>query len=367
MKRVFLSGPYGSQDDLGVLADALRAEGIEVWRPDQMRSGFTFNSTEEILSAIKQCDVFVALLSKPHPNVMFELGYALAASKAVLLIRGPGGEIPFELASFPFLMIDRLDPRSVADVVNRVRQASVKSQPQVPTFTNSHDKLRHMCEDEAFLDSIESRAFEQCVADVLREKGFDAQLLPERNEKGFDVELNEFLPNTRAVVEVKKQNRNGRLSVTEVQRIVGAAVLARATQAMMITSGGFTATAKYFAANSPIQVNLLTIDQLLELSRDDLTKRRDFVGRWRILAEGTEREFVIILSASGEAIRFQNNAHALGKWEVVGTEARITWDDRKWKDILRPVESKVRKLAFSEGKSWNDQPSNEQWAERIPN
>ncbi len=91
-----------------------------------------------------------------------------------------------------------------------------------------------------------------------------------------------------------------------------------------------------------------------------------FVGRWRIRAEGTEREFTIILSASGEAIRAQSDAHSLGKWEMVGTSARITWDDNKWKDILRPLGDRVRKLAFSEGKNWDDQPTNQQWAEKIP-
>jgi hypothetical protein len=94
--------------------------------------------------------------------------------------------------------------------------------------------------------------------------------------------------------------------------------------------------------------------------------RRHFVGRWRILAEGTEREFVIILSASGEAIRVQTGAHALGKWETVGTEARVTWDDKRWKDILRPLGHRIRKLAFSDGKTWDDQPTNQQWAEKIP-
>jgi HJR/Mrr/RecB family endonuclease len=365
--KVFLSGPYGSHEDLAMIANALIAEGIEVWRHNQAPFGITNYSTEEVLSAIKRCDVFMALLNKPHPNVMFELGYALGGGKAVLLIRGAGGEIPFELASFPFLLMDRLDSRSLADVISRVAMASVKSQPKMPTFESAHEELRHMCEDESYLDSIEPQAFEECIAEVLKEKGFDAQLLAEPNEEGFDVQLNEFLPNTRAVVEVKKQNRNSRLSVTEIQRIVGAAVLARATHAIMITSGGFTASAKYFAAESPVQVNLLTIDQLVKLSREDLVNINKFVGRWRILAEGTEREFVIILFASGDAIRVQNNAHAAGTWTIVGAEARITWDDKKWKDILRPTDNRVRKLAFSEGKSWDDQPTNQQWAERITN
>lgn len=273
MKTVFLSGPYGSHEDLSLLADSLEAEGMEVWRPDHILPGTGTSSTEEILSAIKRCDVFVALLGKPHSNVMFELGYALGGGKAVLLIRGSGGEIPVEVASFPVLMMDRLDSRSTAEVVARIKQTSVKSKPVAPTFNTAHEMLHRMCDDESYLDEVEPRAFEECVATILQEKGFRAEHLASRNDRGFDVEVHDFLPNVTAVVEVKKQNRNSRLSVTEVQRIVGAAVLARAQHAILITSGGFTASARFFAVESPIRVTLLTIDELFELSREDLIRR----------------------------------------------------------------------------------------------
>ena len=273
MKSVFISGPYGSHEDLSLLADSLEAEGMDVWRPDHILTGTGTASTEVILSAIKRSDVFVALLGKPHPNVMFELGYALGGGKTVLLVRGSGGEIPFELASFPVLTMDRLDSRSIAEVVERIKQTSVKSKPETPVFQNAHEMLRRMCDDESYLDEVEPRAFEVCIVEVLQEKGFRAEHLASRNDRGFDVEVPDFAPNVTAVVEVKKQNRNSRLSVTEVQRIVGAAVLARAQHAILITSGGFTASARFFAGESPIRVTLLTIDELFELTRDGLTKR----------------------------------------------------------------------------------------------
>jgi HJR/Mrr/RecB family endonuclease len=94
-----------------------------------------------------------------------------------------------------------------------------------------------------------------------------------RNEKGFDIEIRDFRPDVTAVVEVKKQNRNSRLSVTEVQRVLGAAVAARARCAIMVTAGGFTASAKFFAEDSPIRVELLTIDELVDLTREGLTSR----------------------------------------------------------------------------------------------
>jgi hypothetical protein len=273
MKTVFLSGPDGAFEDLSLLADALDVEGIEVWRPDRLLPGTGADLTEEILSAIKRCDVFVALIYKAHPNVMYELGYALGAGKSVLLIKGSGGEIPFDVATLPALSIDRFDSRSISEAVQWIKQATVRSRPAVPGFQNAQAMLRRMCEDESFLDGVEPRAFERCIANVLQEKGFDAVLTAGPNDRGIDVEIRDFLPNQTAVVQVKKLNRNSRLSVSEVQRVVDSAVSVRAGRAIIVTSGGFTASAKYFAEESPIRVVLLTIDELADLTRDGLTRR----------------------------------------------------------------------------------------------
>jgi nucleoside 2-deoxyribosyltransferase len=273
MKNVFLSGPHGAYEDLSLLADALGAEEMEVWRPDRLVPGTGTNQTEEVLSAIKRCDLFVALIYKAHPNVMFELGYALGAGKSVLLIRGSRGEIPFDVATLPALTIDRFDSRSISEAVQWIKQATVRSRPAIRDFQNAQEMLRRMCDDESFLDEVEPRAFEECIAKVFQEKGFRADLLSTRNDRGFDVEIRDFLPNEVVVVQVKKQNRNSRLSVSEVQRVVGSAVTARAARAIIVTSGGFTASAKFFADEAPIRVVLLTIDELADLTREGLTSR----------------------------------------------------------------------------------------------
>lgn len=273
MKNAFLSGPHGSHEDLSLLADALMAEEIVAWRPDRILPGTGTDWSGEILSAIKRCDVFVALLTKAHPNVMFELGYALGAGKSVLLIRGSGGEIPFDVATLPALTIDRFDSRSISEAVAWIKQATVRSRPAVPDFQNAQEMLRRMCDDESFLDEVEPRAFEECIANVLKEKGFHAELMPARNDRGFDIEICDFRPEVAAVVEVKKQNRNSRLSVSEVQRVIGVAVTARAQCAIIVTSGGFTASARFCADESPIRVTLLTIDELADMTRDGLTSR----------------------------------------------------------------------------------------------
>jgi Restriction endonuclease len=276
VKNVFLSGPQGSHEELSLLAEALSAEGIQVSRPDRILPGTGIDTSGEILSAIKRCDVFVALLDKSHSNVMLELGYALGSGKSVFLIRGESGEIPFAIASFPTLTIDRFDSRSIGQVVEWIKGATVRSRPAVPDFQSPLEMLRRMVDDESFLDEVEPRVFEECIARFFQEKGFHAELMSSRNDRGFDIEILDLSRGGAAVVETKKQNRNSRLSVTEVQRLVGAAVVARAQCAIVITCGGFTNSARYFANQSPIPVILLTIDELVDLTPEALTAYLDF-------------------------------------------------------------------------------------------
>jgi hypothetical protein len=54
-----------------------------------------------------------------------------------------------------------------------------------------------------------------------------------------------------------------------------------------------------------------------------------------------------------------------GKWEIVGNEARITWNTG-WKDILRPQQDGVLNLAFGPGASWSDPPNNTTWRKAKP-
>ncbi|MDB5347277.1 MAG: endonuclease [Schlesneria sp.] len=265
MRKIFLSGPYAS-NEVWVLADFLESEGNQVWQPDRISSGTGSMYTEEILTAIKRCDVFIAWIGKPHPNVMFELGYALGAGKTVLLIRAGDGKIPFELASFPVLAIEELSPRSLAEVAERINQATIKLPAERPDFRTARDKLRHMCDDESYLDAVAPREFEDSIAAFLKEMDLQTELLPVRNDKGFDITIE--YENCLYVVDAKKLNRNSRLSVVEIQRLLGAATFAEARGAILVTSGGFTATAKYFAHDAPITIVLLTIDELVGMNRN---------------------------------------------------------------------------------------------------
>jgi hypothetical protein len=79
-----------------------------------------------------------------------------------------------------------------------------------------------------------------------------------------------------------------------------------------------------------------------------------FIGKWEV-GDGNGSNFYITLETTGDAKRSLGNVH--GRWVYEGGEARITWDDGA-QDAIRRSGSGYQKRAFSEGKSFTDEPDN---------
>ena len=79
-----------------------------------------------------------------------------------------------------------------------------------------------------------------------------------------------------------------------------------------------------------------------------------FLGKWQV-GDGLGSTFFITLEPDGVAKKSIGSSS--GTWAVVGSEARISWDDG-WHDVIRKVGSKHEKVAYEPGKSFDDTPSN---------
>lgn len=270
MKKVFLSHARRDSDLYFMLAHALEDEGVSLFRADTLHAGDEWRS--EILAAIRGADVFIAAMDDLNPNVLLELGYALGAGKNVLLLRSAGTKIPFDVAAFPVKTIDRFDMTTAGEIAEWVRSVTVRDRP-ARDYRNARALFEAILNDPELLDSIPPRDFESQMADFFGDLGFSAELLGARNEQGFDIFLTDNSSELRIVVEVKKQNRNSRVSVSDVQRIVGAAVVASAPAAIIVTSGGFTSSAHYFSDTSPLPVLLIPLEELLTLSKESIIIR----------------------------------------------------------------------------------------------
>lgn len=79
-----------------------------------------------------------------------------------------------------------------------------------------------------------------------------------------------------------------------------------------------------------------------------------FLGQWRV-GDGAGRTFTITLKPDGVAHKTLGSVE--GMWTVMNGEARIAWDDG-WHDIIRKVDGRYEKAAYSPGSSLSGSPSN---------
>jgi len=95
----FVMMPFGKRFDevyrLGI-APAASENGLIALRADEMASsGFIL---EQIRTAIQQSRICVADVTGSNPNVLYEVGYAQAIRKPIVLLVGEGAQLPFDIA-----------------------------------------------------------------------------------------------------------------------------------------------------------------------------------------------------------------------------------------------------------------------------
>jgi len=83
--------------------------------------------------------------------------------------------------------------------------------------------------------------------------------------------------------------------------------------------------------------------------------RAVFTGEWKVGIGGAVGTFYITLAADGTATKSMGSEH--GRWEVVGGEARITWDDG-WHDVIRRAGNHFEKAAYAPGRTFAETPTN---------
>lgn len=84
--------------------------------------------------------------------------------------------------------------------------------------------------------------------------------------------------------------------------------------------------------------------------------RAHFLGVWKVGIGGDNSgTFLIKLKTQGVAEKDIGTEHG-GKWAVVNGEARCKWDDG-WTDVIRKVDGRWEKAAYSPGSSLDDKPA----------
>jgi len=210
MQTCFISAPVNL--DLGVLRALLHSKGIETILPFELEiTGANFR--EQIEKAIQKADFCIAVLtaSKGSSNVFFELGYAWAMRKRVVLIQTGNIELPPNLSGFPILKVDTNEGEKLASLLDQFLKSQKSAKPRrykvdktKPLSSRAKELTRH-------LKKLGGRAthqeFENILLTAFRESGIRTFAEPQSEDRSYDFALwldeLEYVVGNPVVVEVK--------------------------------------------------------------------------------------------------------------------------------------------------------------------
>jgi nucleoside 2-deoxyribosyltransferase len=167
MKKCFISAP--AVVNLRPIIDVVKSLGIEPILPLEMpMQGRSF--TEQILKAINLADFCIAVIDtkSSSSNVLFEIGYATAQKKRILVIAPRGADIPQVLENYFITRADLTKPQGLEFTIQQLLHA-----PKSPDNKKLHkiQKTRKISDKAAetvrALERLGDHATEREVVNVL--------------------------------------------------------------------------------------------------------------------------------------------------------------------------------------------------------
>jgi len=259
--RIFISYSHADGNELAVeLSQELAGAGHEVFEP-AVSFEPSGNVLASISAAIRTSDVVIALLTVRNPNVYYELGLAAGANVPTLVASRSRESLAFDLTFAPYVQLTGDVAADVAAIVRRVAEVASAPGKVDPRASESAElTLAEAAHDASVLERVTPSEFERLVAEVFLERGFPIRTTPRGRDMGFDLIID---ADPLTVVEVKRYSRRSLVSVGAVRRLFGSMTAAGAGRAILISSSGFTKSARAAATEWPIE--LMTLEDLLRL------------------------------------------------------------------------------------------------------
>lgn len=240
-RQVFVSYAQADRAVALQVAQALRNAGLHVWI-DAWELAAGDSIAQRVEQAISSSDILLVLLSRSAVASMWvqnELNAALAGElrdRAVTVVPAliEDCDIPLLLADRQFLDLRQNLPGAIERLVEQIRTVSTLN-----------------------FSTLDGRAFEEMVGDLLVSLGFSVQRTPPTHDRGYD-----FVASYRSrdpfgaeqtdtwLVEVKHY-RDARVSIQALQQLLGLLVMTEGNKkGLMVTNGRLTSVARGFLAQS---------------------------------------------------------------------------------------------------------------------
>lgn len=111
---------------------ACESVGVDCERVDEKL--LTESILERIYSHIRQADLIVAEMTGLNPNVFYEVGYAHALNKEVILLIRNAGDIPFDLKHYPHIVHEGNPSKLRTELEVKIRRCLETSNRPLPNI-----------------------------------------------------------------------------------------------------------------------------------------------------------------------------------------------------------------------------------------
>lgn len=212
-----------------------------------------------ILDIIKKCDYFICVFDSNNPNVMLELGYAVGKNKNIILI-ADYNKIPYDLKNFEYIRRSDNINEVIMELSKKINLSNAVP-PKSICNSDYKENIERAIEDTEFLDNMNYEDFEKMIYEYLKAQNFSIIYQGQTRDKEYDFQI----PKLNCFVEIKKYNRNSKISLSAIRAFLGIIVENNADRGIIISSSEFTKSAIDFVQNLEYEILLLSLKDLLKL------------------------------------------------------------------------------------------------------
>lgn len=265
MKRVFISYSYKDEEvnsSVNYLINNLAKIGIDISNitnsKSQLRIGNILHM--DVTREINRCSLFICFLESNDSNVMFELGYALAKNKKIILI-GENEYLPIALRNMMYFR----NSSQIYEVLSEVEKYLFNE--HLTDFENMINKsdpkksIETLMGRPDILDSLDYLEFENLVYEWFRFQGYDIERPHSKSDMGYDFLIPTF-EGEPALVEVKKYKTTSQVPLAVVRQLIGSMSLKNISCGIIISTAPFTESVRYFIEEIEPRVVLWNLSDL---------------------------------------------------------------------------------------------------------
>lgn len=261
MKSVYISTNHNYIDDILTFNVKLELEQFGFKLLNEGYSSYDQNNSPEYY--INKCDVFIAILKYTEPEIFYEIGYASALSKKIIIISNLSEEIPRFLKNYPFINAESYSLNIGFQLTQLLNTMKFDSNLSFKFPNDLRDFIEMNRSNPQIIEILTEKEFEQLVFNHFK---FNTDFNPEEfsgtQEYGYDIILTNYKGFSKTLVEIKKYNSNSKVSINVIQQLIGAMSLYNADHGILLTTSAFTLSAKDFVESLPYKIELWDLDYL---------------------------------------------------------------------------------------------------------